>query len=109
MQVGIDAIGYCSFDDSCTLLPSEIWDSAGYVRDPQAWEGWYLVQPHFFYGPSFWKNSGTSAPAYYSENRTERRFEQFGAVDFYIPHTAATDQNVNGILNKGIAGITQAT
>lgn len=66
-----DSVGFVSFDESCSLVPEGVWDSNGVIRDPQAWEGWYLVQPSVFFGPSFWKNSGTTAPAFNGDNDME--------------------------------------
>jgi len=44
----VDAYSYLTFNDSCTLISASVWDDDGYVRDPQAWSGWYTEQPRIF-------------------------------------------------------------
>ena len=108
-NVGIDCLGYMSFDDDCTLIPSAIWDVNGWVTDPQSWEGWYLVQPAVFYAASFWRNSGWTQPLYYEENDLENAWEVFAGVDLYDFGTISNPSPIDGaILNFGIGGTTQA-
>lgn len=106
---GIDAVGYMTFDDSCSLIAGSVWDSQGYVRDPQAWEGWYLVQPLYFFGPSFWKNSGTSAPATYNANNSEKNAETATSDYSDEANMDSSTHHVNQQINLGIAGTTAAT
>ncbi|MEE9579759.1 MAG: hypothetical protein V3V74_00395, partial [Nitrosomonadaceae bacterium] len=72
-----DSAGLVSFDNKCSLIPSALWDSNGWLRDPQAWQGWYMAQPKVFF-LSWWKNSGTTAPIFAGENDME-----LGSADVY--------------------------
>lgn len=54
-----DSIGFCSFDNTCSLIPAGIWTDDGWVRDPQAWNGWYLTQPLCFFAGSMHRNTGS--------------------------------------------------
>ena len=74
---GVDSCGYVTFDNSCTLIASSVWDSQGFVRDPQAWEGWYKSQPQVCYLPSFWKNTGKTAPVTYKANDMELNMDHY--------------------------------
>ena len=108
---GIDCLGYISFDNTCSLIPASVWDSSGFVRDPGAWEGWYLERPAVFYGPSFWRNSGTTAPLYYEQNNLEKGWEVLLGEDYYDYGSYGDEANLipAAVLNVGIAGLTQAT
>ena len=108
MTGGTDMLGFISIDDACTLVPAGVWDANGYLRDPQAWQGWYISQPWCFFGPSFWKNSGRSEPTVYTKNTMENAYEGFGFVDSYVSNTYAPTQ-VGGVVDAGVGSTTQAT
>jgi hypothetical protein len=94
-----DSLGYISFDNACNLISPAIWDSDGYVLDPQKWEGWYKAQPKYFFGPSLYRNTGSLGTA----------FEMNGDITSY---TYAYDsaqgdrilQSINCIVNYNISG-----
>ncbi|MCK5640929.1 MAG: hypothetical protein KAJ19_09035, partial [Gammaproteobacteria bacterium] len=102
---GIDALGYMTFDDSCSLICGSVWDSNGFVRDPQAWEGWYKSQPQVFFGASFWKNSGKTAPATLDANEMEI---SWFSTDDYVFSADAEKQVAASVINAGIGGTTTA-
>lgn len=103
---GIDGVCYLTFDDSCSLIGPSVWDQNGFIRDPQAWGGWYKTQPQVFFGPSFWKNSGKTAPAVYLDNDME------GSWDFTLGAYSTVDsdeRSTKAIINLGVDGTTSAT
>ncbi len=98
---GIDALGFITFDDDCSLVPKALWNDAGWYHDPGKWEGWYITQPQVFFGHSFWRNTGKTEPFYYDEsNNLEKTFDVFndgyGGTDHHLTMDPAT------ILNAGI-------
>jgi hypothetical protein len=97
----VDSYSYLTFNDSCKLVSSAVWDDDGYVRDPQAWSGWYTEQPKVFYANSFHKNSGTTAPTSYEGNDFEMDWG-FGLETAVTSDPFITANNIN----SGLGGTT---
>jgi len=97
---GIDALGYITFDDSCSLITEAVWDGI-YVSDPQKWAGWYATQPQVFFGPTFWKNTGKTAPSSYAENSMELAYDEVTSA--YMLDSSLMAQTDDALINKGIS------
>ncbi len=99
VATGIDSVGLISFDDSCSLVCPLVWDAAGFVSDPQKWEGWYATQPQVFFGPSFWKNTGKTS---IEKSRINTSTNTYVVTDAYVHNDAM-------LVNATVAGITEGT
>ena len=101
---GIDALGFITFDDACSLVPKALWNDAGWYRDPGKWEGWYITQPQVFFGHSFWRNTGKTEPSDYDEsNNLEKTFNVVS--DGYGGASSHLVMDPRTILNRGIGAI----
>jgi hypothetical protein len=99
---GVDTLGFFSFDDTASLVPTAVWDSQFYVKDCQQYQGWYKGRPWLFYGPGQWRNTGRTRPTYPGEDVFEKTFDDMGD---YLD--GQSDQISAAVLNFGVGGISE--